>query len=66
MIRLNVEEYCQQCLDFVPDVTPAERAFAVDGKEIIQTDTIVQCKYRRRCVNMMRYLEHQAKDEAVG
>ena len=67
MIRINVEEYCHQCLDFNPDVIEPTRGYSVDGKQIIQTDTIVQCKYRKRCANMIRYLEQQqAKDEAVG
>ena len=66
MIRINVEEYCHQCLDFSPDVIEPTRAFAVEGEQIIQTDTIVQCKYRKRCANIKRYLEQQAKEEAVG
>ena len=66
MIRISVEEYCHQCQDFVPDVIPPERAFAVDGDEIIQTDTIVQCKYRKRCMAITKYLIRQAKEEAVG
>lgn len=65
MIRINVEEYCHQCLDFNPDVIPPTRGIDEKG-EPVQTDTIIQCKYRKRCANMIRYLEHQAKDEAVG
>lgn len=65
MIRLSVEEYCHQCMDFVPDVTEPERAFA-GGGEIIQTDTIVQCEHRRRCEAIKKYLIRQAKEEAVG
>ena len=66
MIRLNVEEYCHECVAFDPDVTEPVRAFSTDGKEIIQTDTIVQCKHRRRCEAIKKYLIRQAKDEAVG
>lgn len=66
MIQLNVEEYCHQCLDYVPDVIPAERKFAEDSDDIIQTDTIVQCKFRRRCEAIKNYLIRQAKEEAVG
>ena len=66
MIRLNVEEYCHQCMDFVPDVTAAERTFAAVGDEIIQTDTIVQYKFRKRCEAIKKYLIRQAKEEAVG
>lgn len=66
MIRLNVEEYCHQCMDFDPDVTEPVRAFGADGKEIILTDTIVQCEHRRRCEAIKKYLIRQAKEEAVG
>ena len=66
MIRLNVEEYCHQCLDFTPDVTDPERVFSGDGKTILQSDTIIQCGHRRRCEAIKKYLIRQAKEEAVG
>lgn len=66
MIRVEVEEYCQQCLDFHPDVTPPERKWSIDEMAMIQTDTIIQCKYRKRCAGIKRYLEQQAKGEASG
>jgi hypothetical protein len=66
MIRIDVEEYCHSCLDFSPDIIPPTRAFSVDGKEIIQTDTIIQCKYRKRCAGIKRYLEQQMKGESRG
>lgn len=62
MIRLDVEEYCQECLDFTPDVTKPERIQANAG-HIIYTDTIVQCKYRKRCSSIERFLRQQAKGE---
>lgn len=65
MIRLNVEEYCHQCLDFTPDVIPPARSTAENG-EHIQTDTIIQCKYRKRCAGIKRFLEQQAKEEISG
>lgn len=66
MIRINVEEYCHQCLDFTPDVTQAKRMFTEAGDDIILTDTIIQCEYRRRCEAIKKYLVRQAKEEAVG
>lgn len=64
MIRLNVEEYCQSCLDFNPDVIPPTRT-ADNENEL--TDTIVQCKYRKRCAGIERHLLRQIlKEEAVG
>ena len=66
MIRLNVEEYCHQCMDFVPDVTDPARVLSEDGRTIMQSDTIIQCEHRRRCEAIKRYLIQQAKDEVVG
>jgi hypothetical protein len=66
MIVVDVEEYCQQCLDFHPDVTAPTRERAEGGKTIIQTDTIIRCKYRKRCAGIKRYLEQQAKSEVSG
>ncbi len=62
MIKLDVEGYCQQCLDFSPDVTKPERLTSVDGEFIAYSDTIIQCKYRKRCSGITRYLEHQIKE----
>lgn len=61
MIRVDVEDYCQQCLDFSPDVTRPERLVPCKGEEITFSDTIIQCKYRKRCSGMMRFLEQHVK-----
>jgi hypothetical protein len=63
MIRVEVEEYCQQCLDFEPDVTKPERLY-IGVTEKTFGDTIIRCKYRKRCAAITRFLEHQAKGEA--
>lgn len=64
MIVVDVEDYCQQCLDFHPDVTAPTRERA-EGVTI-QTDTIIRCKYRKRCAGIKRYLEQQSKMEVNG
>ena len=63
MILVNVEEYCQACLDFTPDVTPPQRVWVSDEMKYIMGDTIIQCKYRKRCAGIKRYLEQQAKEK---
>ena len=65
MIRLEVEEYCQSCLDFSSDVIKPQRAATVDG-ELVHTDTVIQCEYRKRCAGIRRYLEQQMKGEVSG
>ena len=64
MIRVDVEEYCHSCRDFTAEVIVATRN--IERNE--WSDTVVQCKYRKRCAGLVRYLEHQLKSEteAVG
>lgn len=61
MIRLDIHEYCQQCMDFKADVERPVKMFG-DDKAVIQTDTVVRCEYRGRCEAIRRYLERQAKE----
>lgn len=64
MIKVEVEEYCQQCLDFTPDVTKPERLYTADNPDgFIMSDTIIRCEYRKRCAGIKRYLDQQSKGE---
>ena len=65
MIRVDVEDYCQSCMDFSPDIIPPQRSFSDNGV-VKQTDTIIQCKRRKRCETMIRFLEQQLKGEVSG
>lgn len=67
MIRVEVEEYCHSCLDFSPDVIMPRRYESLDhpDKEFVLGDTIIHCEHRKRCANIKRYLERQAKGETV-
>ena len=66
MIRIEVEDYCQSCRDFSPDVTASTNIYIDDI--ISRTDTVIRCEYRKKCAGLVRYLESQLKDktEAVG
>lgn len=66
MIRLEVEEYCHNCLDFDADVTAPQRVRMTDDVEFVFSDTIVRCAYRKRCAGIRRYLEQKIKEEPVG
>lgn len=60
MIRLDIQGYCKACCDFEPDVTKPERQLIQTNKGDainIQTDTIIRCKYAKRCEAIKRYLE---------
>lgn len=65
-IILNIKDYCSECCDFEPDVTRPEKGSLCSGGEelvVLQTDTIVRCRYARRCENIRRYLAKQEYKE---
>lgn len=65
MIRLDIQEYCDACCDFEPDVTkPEKHSFATELNKvtIVQTDTIVRCKYAKRCECIKRYLKQHMEE----
>ena len=62
MIVINVEEYCHSCQDFTADVIAPAKLYISDSNNYILGDTIVQCKYRKRCAGIKRYLETQVKE----
>lgn len=69
MIRVEVDEYCHQCLDFSPDVIAPTRMTSWEGNShevVTHTDTIIKCKYCKRCAGIKRYLEQQTKMEVSG
>lgn len=63
MIRLDVQPYCDVCPDFTPDVKMPDKIYysTPDGVQGYEQsgDTVVRCKYRRRCEAMVRYLQKQ-------
>ena len=61
-IKLEVEEYCQECADFDADVSSPERMRNAKH-EVVMSDTIVRCSYRNRCRAIKRYLEKQKAKE---
>ncbi len=64
MIRVEVEEYCQNCLDFNPDVTKPQRVIAPMTEEPLHLgNTVIRCSYRNRCASIKRYLERQSKGD---
>lgn len=64
-IKLEVQEYCSECWDFTPDVIKPERIVLHNEYDAevysTQTDTIVRCKYAKRCENIKKYLSRQTK-----
>ena len=61
MIVLDIEGYCQDCLDFCPDVIKAQRIMLDDGK-FAHSNTVIQCEHRKRCASITRFLEQRIKE----
>lgn len=73
MIKLELEEYCQNCPDFVSDVDKDYKAEFTDdyshfdsSRKIKRTcNTIIRCKYRKRCDELVdTYLRYELKGGA--
>lgn len=66
-IKLEVEPYCESCLEFEADVTKPERttvwSIAPGSATTYQTDTVIRCRYANRCSNLVRYLNRQNKED---
>lgn len=57
MIRLEVQPYCDSCLDFEPDVIKPQKIVDSFNCTYVVSDTIIRCEYAKRCENIKRYLK---------
>ena len=60
-IFVEVEDYCENCPDFLPDVHKLDMAEWTCG-DIIKHDTTIKCIHRHRCRKMVAYLKHAIKE----
>lgn len=58
MIKLIVEEYCQECPEFTPDIEQTI-ARSWDDKGMILYTTVF-CKYAYRCRQMEKFFKKRA------
>lgn len=67
MIKLDVCEYCQDCLEFDPCVTDRPDLLYVDNKPYgFICDTIVKCKNRYMCETLYKYLKRDERSKNNG
>lgn len=73
MIKLEIEEYCQNCPDFVPDVDKDHKGeFTHDYESLDRSpkvkrtcNTTIRCAYRKRCAELVdTYLRYELKGGA--
>lgn len=63
MIKLDIEEYCQECHAFKPDVIRQELYYY--GAQV-PSDTVVMCERRNLCKSLVRYLEKRLKSKEMS
>ena len=64
MIKLDVCEYCQDCMEFEPCVTARPNLFYVDNKPHgFIGDTIVKCENCYKCEALYRYLKRSEENK---
>lgn len=61
MIRLEVQDYCQECEHFSADVENAISGFS--GYSIFRTDTIIRCERRQLCARLQKEFERMQKEK---
>lgn len=62
MIKIEVEDYCHECLDFQPDVEKPVVLYSDTDRYVCIGDTIVRCEYRQRC----KAIENHVKNKYDG
>lgn len=57
MIRLELQPYCDSCLEFEPDVQKPDSFYA--GGEVYFTsgDTVIRCEHRDKCERIRKFLK---------
>lgn len=53
MIKLEIERYCEDCLEFKPCT---EKVTRYDGSGEKQCDTYIYCKHEGKCRGIMKHL----------
>lgn len=57
MIKLEVEEYCENCRYFAPEKECI--AMMTNDEAVSAVETIIFCKDRKRCANMYKVLKRR-------
>ena len=65
-IELKVENYCDNCGEFEPEIHKEETVYLNYGFNNVrrhQCKTTVRCKHEQRCMGMIEYLKDKARKE---
>jgi len=56
MIRLQVEDYCQNCEEFKPETQVMSRGYVGTGCKV---DTTIRCRDAQKCERLCEYLKKE-------
>ena len=62
MIRLELKDYCHDCVGFEADVEGPTKLYTM-GDVVVQSDTVVRCKHRKRCAHIVKYVMEGYKEK---
>lgn len=55
MIKLEVEDYCQNCPKFEAEVENPANIYNAFGDDDYIGDTIIRCEHRKQCQKVFEY-----------
>ena len=61
MIRLNVEDYCQECPEFKP--WPVRSTHGYINEEYSPCDTTIVCEHRARCAIICQQIRNSENEK---
>lgn len=62
MIRLDIDEYCNNCPEFESDVKKDVIHYkTIDFGKTSIVNTIITCEHRERCCSIKNFLEEEKK-----
>jgi t-SNARE complex subunit (syntaxin) len=61
VIRLRIEEYCNECPNFEPAIK--KRIFKDDCGDIYDVNTVINCENREVCRLLKSYLQRQINEK---
>lgn len=65
MIKLQIEDYCQNCSEFEPHVEKVDISSSdlYSYEKVERTDTTITCTHRQRCDCIEEYIQKQVKNK---
>lgn len=66
MIKLCVQDYCQECTNFEAEVTIAHKMYSTDGVPVAISDTIIRCEHAGLCARLQKEFERMSKEKENG